>query len=551
MWTGSRQQPAASTLWLLFALFTLIWFASIAGRALIDPDEGRYASIAWEMAKSGDWISPRLNGLLYFEKPPLQYWIGAIFFELFGHTVFAARLWPALAGYLTVLAVGYTGARLWGREQGIRCLAVAAASTWIFANGHFLTLDAGLTLFLTLSLGAVLVAEYGRPAPGRRRLWIWLAWAAMAGAVLSKGLVGILIPGAALVIASVWRLDFRLWRGMHWLSGLALFLVLAAPWFVLVSMRNPSFAQFFFIHEHLQRYLTTVHERTGAWWYYLPLLLAGLLPWTGALPWLWPRGQRAGRRGALAPADLLVVWSAFVLLFFSASGSKLPSYILPMFPALALMIGALVGETSPAALRRHLLLPVLLWLAALVASTQAARMVTPWTPIEAVAALGVGLRIGAVVFLLGAAWAWRQLGRGRADAALLAVAMAHLIAIAVLMQSHDAYGQLKSAKPMVARLAAEVGPDTPVFSVRSYDQTLPFYLGREVTLVDYEDEFSLGQGIEPERYIHDLDTFVARWNALPQAAAYMNFPTFLELQQRKLPMRVVFADPRRVMVVKQ
>jgi 4-amino-4-deoxy-L-arabinose transferase-like glycosyltransferase len=542
-----------AVLYLLLALLAAVWFGSIAGRALIDPDEGRYATLSLAMMRSGDWVTPRLNGLLYFEKPPMQYWIGAIFFHLFGVNAFAARLWPALASFLTVLMVGYTGARLWGRETGLRCLAVAAATTWIFANGHFLTLDAGLTLFLTLALGAVLIAHYAQPAPApaRRRAWIWLAWAALAGAVLSKGLVGLLIPGAVLVLGSAWRADWRLWRGMHWASGLAIFLLLAAPWFVRVSLRNPDFLQFFFVHEHFQRYLTTEHNRVGAWWYYLPLFVLGMLPWTSALPWLWPRGALAGRRGALAPADLLLVWSAFVLLFFSASGSKLPSYILPMFPALALLTGLALRSARTDVLRWHLGLPVLLWLLALAGSTQIGRLASRNIDLEELLPIGVGIRAGAAVFLMAAVFAWHFLGRRRVTAALLCVALGQTLAMAILLQSYETFSQGKSAADMVAALAPQVPPGTPVFAVRSYDQSLPFYLDQQVTLVDYEDEFAMGQRIEPDRYIHSLDDFVARWEALPQAAAYMEFPSFLELRQRGVPMRIVFQDRRRVMVVRR
>ncbi len=122
---------------LLLAPLAVIWFGSLGMRSLISPDEGRYASIAWEMMRSGDWITPRLNGLLYFEKPPMQYWLSALFLHLFGLNEFAARLWPALAGFLTVLAVGATASRLWGRETGIRTLAIAASMTWVFGNASF------------------------------------------------------------------------------------------------------------------------------------------------------------------------------------------------------------------------------------------------------------------------------------------------------------------------------------------------------------------------------------------------------------------------------
>jgi 4-amino-4-deoxy-L-arabinose transferase-like glycosyltransferase len=133
--------------------------------------------------------------------------------------------------------------------------------------------------------------------------------------------------------------DFALLRRMRLGAGLAMLLAVAAPWFILVSLRNPGFAEFFFIHEHVARYMTEVHHRAGAWWYYIPLLLIGMLPWTSALPWI----ARRDRPVAAAASDtravrILVAWCGFVLVFFSLSGSKLPSYILPMFPALALLV---------------------------------------------------------------------------------------------------------------------------------------------------------------------------------------------------------------------
>ena len=537
---------------LMIGLLALAWFGSLATRSLIHPDEGRYATLALGMARSGDWVTPRLNGLLYFEKPPLQYWIGALSFQWFGITEFAARLWPGLAGFLTVLMVGFTAARLWGRDAGLQALAIAASTTWIVVNSHFLTLDAGLTLFHTLALCAVLIAGSERSNARARRGWIWLAWAAMAAAVLSKGLVGVVIPGAVLLLVSLWRRDFGLWRGMHWVSGLLIFFVLAAPWFVLVSLRNPGFAEFFFIHEHFARYLTDVHRREGAWWYYLPLLLAGLLPWTGGLPWLLQKDKSEANReaGPIEARHVLIVWSVFVLLFFSASGSKLPSYILPMFPALALLLALQLRNARPSVLRWHLLVPILAWVIALLASTRSSRFASPATPAEVLVPLAAAVRVGATLFLAGAAIAWWYLGRRQVTAAVLSLALGHFLATTVVLQAHNGFGQLKSAAPLAAVLRPLVGPDTPVFALRTYDQTLPFYLQRNVMLVDYEDEFALGQQREPGLSIGTLDEFVDRWRSLPQAAAYMNRLTWIELQQRGVPMRIVFEDARRLVVVK-
>ena len=535
----------------MLVLLGVLWFVGLGSRSLISPDEGRYASIALEMARSGDWITPRLNGLIYFEKPVMQYWIGALAFLAFGVSEFSARFWPALSGFLTLLLVGYTAARLWGRESGIRALAIAASMTWVVGNSHFLTLDAGLTFFLTIVLCAVLLAEGAASDAVARRRWIWLAWAAMAGAVLSKGLVGIVIPAGVLVITSLWRRDAALVRGMHWLSGLLILFALAAPWFVMVSMRNPIFAQFFFVHEHFTRYLTTVHQRQGAWWYYVPLLLGGMLPWTGALPWLARRSAPESGRRAGQARDLLVVWCAFVLLFFSASGSKLPSYILPMFPALALLAARALRDAQPNALRWHLLVPALVWVVAFVVSTKASRFASSATPADVLAPMAEAVQLGAIVFVTFAAFAGFCLGRQRVTAAILSVAFGHLIAATFVLQSLDAQGQLKSAAPFAAALRAELHPGTPVFAVGEYDQTLPFYLGRDVTLVEYMDEFALGEVQEPGKWLKTVDDFVGRWQALPQAAAYINPEIWAELQKRGLPMRVIYQDRGRVVAMKK
>lgn len=367
----------------------------------------------------------------------------------------------------------------------------------------------------------------------------------MSLAALSKGLVGIVIPGAALVIWSAWQRSFTFWRRMHWASGLALALAIAAPWFIVVSLRNPGFADFFFVHEHFTRYLTTEHHREGAWWYFVPYLLVGLLPWTSALPWL-----RQGQGEARSARRLLLAWCGFVFVFFSVSSSKLPSYILPMFPALALLVAHTLDRASPRVLLRHLFVLVFAWVVLLVLVTQYERLVSASVPFEAAKALARGTLAGGGVFAVGAALAGWLLTRARVSAAVLSLAFAHLAATLIMMQSHDTYGQLKSAAPIAAALRGELTPDTRVFAVRSYDHTLPFYLRRPVTLVDYEDEFAYGEQREPDRWIPTLEAFVPRWQAAPKAVAYMSNATLQVLRETGLPMRIVFQDARRVVVAK-
>ena len=528
----------------LMAGFVILWLATLGGRSLISPDEGRYATLALGMLHGGDWITPRLNGLLYFEKPPLQYWGGAASLWLFGANEFAARLWPGLAGLATVALVGVTAARLWGANAGLYAWLIAGSTTWIVLNSHFLSLDAGLTAALTLVLCGVLRAERPGAAPREQRGWMVAAWAGMGLAVLSKGLVGVLIPGAVLILHSLWRLDFSVWRRLRWLPGLSALLLITVPWFAMVSARNPDFANFFFIHEHFQRYLSSVHRREGAWWYFVPYLLVGFLPWTSALPWVL-RPHRSD-----FAASLLLVWVVFVFAFFSLSGSKLPSYILPLFPALALLLAREIGRADARTLRWHLLLPTLLWAAALLALTQIDRFIAKDAPRAAVESLARGIGTGAVLVLLAGALAWSLLGRQRKTAALAVFAAAHLVATLVVAQSYEPYGQLKSGAAIARALAPHIDSDTPVFSVRSYEQTLPFYLGRPIILVDYRDEFEFGQTHEPERWIPTLDAFIERWMREPRAAAYLEKDTLDELRRRGVPMQVIYEDPRRLMVVK-
>jgi len=533
---------------LIWLAFALLWFGSLGHNALIHPDEGRYATISLGMLQSGDWLTPRLNGLLYFEKPALPYWIGALSFKLFGINEFAARFWPGLAGFLSVAAVARTAHGLYGEEAGRLSALVMGSCCWIVGNSHFLNLDSGLTFFLTSALCAFLLAQHQDCAERERRRWMWLCWAAMAGATLSKGLIGLMIPGAVLVLYSLLLRQFAFWRQLHLLSGLTLFLLLTAPWLILVSLKNPGFAHFFFIHEHFERFLTTEHRRSGPFWYFVPFLLAGFMPWTTLLPGLLHSGLQNDRRPGLQSHRLLLIWAAFVFLFFSKSGSKLPSYILPMFPALALLAGDYLSRITARSLNKHLLLPVLFWLCILLLYPLARRFTGPDIPFAAIAPMARWLAVSSGFFLLCAACAWRYLRMERKLAAVFFIAMASVVSLTGAALGYDSYGQLKSSRALVAQLHPDAA--TSLFSVRYYDQTFPFYLRRNVTLVDFVDEFELGERTEPERWIPTLDEFIVRWQAAPSALAMMTPDTYAELTRRGVAMRVVYRDTRRMVISK-
>ena len=564
--------PSSSTIaalprraWIALAvILAIVWFANLDVRKLQHPDEGRYAEIAREMLASGDWVTPHLDGLKYFEKPPLQYWLTAASFKAFEQDEWTARLPGVVAGFLTVAVVAATGAAIASVPAGLYAGMALAGSVWLFGISHLVTLDALLTFWLTLSLCAFLRAQHARASPVQQRNWMWLAYAAAAGGMLTKGLVALLIPFATLVVYTLVTRDRTPWRRLHLGSGLVVLVALTAPWFVLVSLRNPEFARFFFIHEHFERFLTTEHRRVGAWWYFVPMFVAGFLPWTGIFLWrLSPSWRHAAvDAGGFAWAKFCVVWTAFVFVFFSLSGSKLPSYILPMFPAAALVLGAQLHTISVRTLAA--------WTAALAASTLALWVATlvgwprlaqaladPRTPRALYDALGhwviVALGVAGIGYAAGFCAFRRGDERGR-SLGIAALSLATILAMQAAFSGSDVFRATRSAADLVTTLENAANPpydpSAPFFQVRMYDQTLPFYLGRTTTLVEYRDELGPGLDAEPGLGIAHLSDWIARWQSLPQGYALMAPNTHDLLVKDGVPMHVIASDARRVLVAR-
>jgi 4-amino-4-deoxy-L-arabinose transferase-like glycosyltransferase len=544
-------------------IFAAAWFATLEVRKLQHPDEGRYAEIAREMVATGDWVTPRLDGLKYFEKPPLQYWLTAVSFSTFGLNEWAARLPPALGMALALLAIGYAGARIASPAVGVYAALAFGGMLWPIGIAHIVTLDALLTAWLGAALAAFLIAQCGVEDPRDGRRWMLLAWAAIAGATLVKGPVAIAIPGGALVLYSLTTRDFAIWKRLHLIAGLALLLLLSAPWFIAVSLKNPEFARFFFIHEHLDRFLTSEHRRTGAPWYFVPLLLVGLIPWTGVfLSTAWRSWRDAPRTSnGFSWPRFCLAWTVFVFCFFSVSGSKLPSYILPLFPCAALLIAwqlerlpqsVLYKWTMAAAATATVVLVVML----AGYNDIAARLADARTPLSIYREFEPWLVAALVVAVAGsipALFAFARDSAARRTVGIVIVTLATLFATQLAFVGDDAFRTTRSAADIVTALERSTppyDPNAPFYQVEMYDQTLPFYLKRTTTLVDYRDELALGLDAEPARGIAKLADWEARWRSLPQAYALMTPDTFDKVARMGVPLRVVARDPRRVLVAR-
>lgn len=538
-------------LWLMLLALVIIWFGNLEYRKLVKPDEGRYAEIPREMVVSGDWTTPRLNELKYFEKPPLQYWATATAYTVFGEHQWTSRLWAALTGFAGVLLAWFAGTRLFGRQAGIYSALLLGSSMLYSMMAHINTLDMGVTLFITLGIFSLLIAQK-EERPPQRRNWMWLAWAGLALAVLSKGLMGLILPGAALFLYSVFNRDIIIWKRMHWFSGLAVFLLIAAPWFVLVIKANPEFFDRFFIYEHYTRFTSKVHGRYQPWYYFVPVLALGMLPWLfvmfDALLRTWKNTTQQVRE--FSPERFLLVWAVFIYFFFSISGSKLPSYLLPMFPALALLMGKQIAEMESRRLF-WLILPVL-FIAAILLGLAPFTAKTADTPLqlELYSAYAIWLTVAAAVWVTGIVAGLWLLRRENKIAAVIVLAFSSLIAAQIGTSGHNTAARDRSAYHVAEAIMPYVKPDIPFYSVMYYEQTLPFYIKRTFTLVQYQDEMDFGIQQEPEKWIPDLAGFAERWNKDKEALAIVQMHRYPEVEALHLPMQEIFRDEHFVVVKK-
>lgn len=547
-----NQAPLLSrrSLWLLLIAFAIVWFGTLEYRKLIKPDEGRYAEIAREMAVSGDFVTPRLNGIKYFEKPPLQYWVTAAAFKAFGEDEWTTRLWPGITSFLSILLVFFTSRRLFGERAALFAATTLGGSLFTILIGHLNTLDMGLSFFLQLALSSVLIANHEATEERQRRKWMLLVWAALAGAMLSKGLVALVLCGATLVLYSLLTRDFSPWRRLELARGLPLFLAIAAPWFVAVSLANPEFFHFFFIHEHFERFLNKGHGRYQPPWYFFAILLVGTLPWTLMTLHGWLAGWFRERRGQFQPQRLLFVWAVVILGFFSVSSSKLPSYILPMAPALAMLTGIFLARAHRSTLLVHLGLMIPGALLAVYLAPKIINYADHETPLEMMAKYAQWATVAAGILLAGTLAGFAQVWRRRADAGLLILAIAGYLAVSVVMQGHEKLGRSNSSHHIAQRIKPLLTPGVPFYSIEMYEQTLPFYLQRTVTLVEYRDELGYGLDHEPHLWVPTVAEFRTRWQADRDAFAVMTPDTYDQLKASGLPMDPVARDTRRIIVRK-
>lgn len=332
----------------LLLLAALTFLVGLGRGAITDADEAFYAEAAREMVESGDWVTPFYNYETRFQKPILYYWLTAATYAITGGPGEAgARLWAALSGIGLVLVTAACARRWFDDGAALLAGAIAATSFGYFFIGRMALPDLPLTFFITLAIWAGWVATLEQVRQPRR--WVLLSAAAMALGFLTKGPVGVVIPVLVLVpVVLMERRSLNL-RLADIVAGAVLFVVLALPWYAAMWLRHgDAYLEGFFLGDNLERFATDRFNDPRPWWYYLPVMLGGLLPWTPLmLVWVHPVWRFLTRRKDIGTIDLrLLLWAALPLLFYSLSVGKQPRYILPVLPPLAILLSASILERT-------------------------------------------------------------------------------------------------------------------------------------------------------------------------------------------------------------
>ena len=551
-----------SDLLLIFAVGMLLYFSLAFTRPLASPDEGRYSEIPREMAESGDWVTPRLNGVQYFYKPPMFYWMQTLSIEAFGVNRMSLRFPNSLMAVLG-LAISYLAvSSISGRRAGLLSAAVLATSLFYFAMGNIITLDMTVSVFITASLFCFLLAWHCEDS-GRKRGLLWLLFFAFCAlSVMTKGLIGIVIPAGVIFLYLLVLNPFESLKKIRkadfawWAIGILIFALIAVPWHVLATIANPpteaaegilsknpngqGFFWYYIINEHFLRYLDAeVSNRYEPFYFFWVLAPVGFIPWIVLLPRaVWNNLKEAWTKLSWKSVEDLsefldalehgwaklrrenpqfifyVIWILFILLFFSMSKSKLVPYILPIYPALAAIVGTFFAKIweSP---EKYNLKPeayalVTLGFAAAVATvpifeifSAKGKILDPELAKISFGLLGVFMFIGSLVTLV-------CIIKRRKRAGLMAI----FITVALFLGLFNPLArhvQRPDTQPFAEIILSE-NPQAPAIASKCYTmaQDLPVWLGRVIIVhneIPNEQHFGYmrEESLHKPRYINDAE----------------------------------------------
>lgn len=481
----------------IFIAFVILYFCNIGGYGLMNPDEGRYAEIPREMLESGDFLTPRLNHVLYFEKPPLYYWFTAASFSVFGQNEFAARFTSVIMGLMSIFLTWFVARKFEDENTANLSTVILGTSGLFFALSRVNIIDMTLSALLTLALFSFYIFY-----KENKKRWLYIFYIVLALATLSKGLIGIVLPGGVIFFFMLFTRDFKILKRLFLTPAILVFFLVCVPPFYMICKKNPDFFYFFFIQEHFLRYATKMHDRYEPFWFFIPVIIGGLFPWT--------LGLFVNVKNYLSKQQInlyLILWVVIITLFFSASSSKLIPYILPVFPPLAILIAKNIlalkdyAKITKIWLWIFTVLTVILCISAIlifngfISLKRINEALVYKTPVTLICTL-------CFVFCI-SFWVYRK----QAKKMLIVHSIFAFCFLAVSLPFFSALATQRSTKTLSKMLKPLLQPQDIVLHFQTYKQDMPFYTKHRIAIYNREGELAFGRSkaedadnwfIEPE-----------------------------------------------------
>ena len=469
----------------IFIAFVILYFWNIGGYGLMNPDEGRYAEIPREMLASGDFFTPTLNQVLYFEKPPLYYWFTAASFAIFGQNEFGARFTSVVMGLMSILLTWFVARKFEDENTADLSAVILGTSGLFFALSRVNIIDMTLSALLTLALFSFYIFY-----KENKKRWLYIFYSALALATLAKGLIGIVLPGGVIFFFMLFTRDWKILKRLFLTPAILVFFLICVPPFYMVCKKNPDFFYFFFIQEHFLRYATKMHDRYEPFWFFIPVIIGGLFPWTFAL-FIKVKNYFNKRQINL----YLILWVMIITLFFSASSSKLIPYILPVFPPIAILIAKNILSLTENG--QKLTIKVCLWIFSVITAilivasflifngfihlkriNEAMLYKTPF----------ILLCIVCAVFCL-IFWAVRKQSKKFLTAHIIFA----FCFLAASLPAFSILGEQRSTKTLSKMLIPLLEPQDIVLHFNTYKQDMPFYTKHRMAIYNREGELAFGR----------------------------------------------------------